>query len=351
LPTVLVVDDSSFMRRIIGDAIQRSARFRVAGTAADGLDAIGQVRLLAPDLITMDIEMPRLDGLGAVGRIMNECPRPVVIVSAYGRPGTDAAVRALELGAVEVVPKPSVGDAQGLTVMAAVLIRALDAARTAVVGRSRLAAPASSGTDKVPARAGVRARAVQVVAIAASTGGPRALATVVPQLPMGLGCAILVVQHMPRGFTKSLAQRLNDLSAMRVVEADDEMPILDDEVLVAPGDYHMGVTTEGAVHIRLSQEPPMWGVRPAADRLFRSVAMRFGRRSVGVVLTGMGRDGAEGLRAIRSAGGRGIAQDEGTSVVFGMPKAAAQAGGADEVVPLPWVASAIERALRRGVGC
>jgi len=335
---------------MICDAISKSGRFCLAGTAVDGLDAIDKVRLLAPDLITMDIEMPRLDGLGAVGRIMSERPTPVVIVSAHGSPGADASVRALELGAVEVVPKPASGDDEGLTVMVAVLIRALEAASAAVVERSRSPLPKPRRPVGPDSASTTELGALRAVAIAASTGGPRALATVVPQLPLGLQCSVLVVQHMPRGFTRSLAQRLDDISPVRVSEAEDGEPVLADEVLVAPGDYHMEVTTEGPTRIRLSRGAPLWGVRPAADYLFNSVAARFGRDSVGVVLTGMGRDGAEGLRAIHSAGGRGIAQDEGTSVVYGMPKAAAQSGGVDEIVPLSHVALTIDRVLREGAG-
>ncbi len=338
------------MRRILADAITESDSFRLAGTARDGVDAIEKVNRLDPDLITMDIEMPRLGGLDTIQRIMKESPRPIVVVSAHAGLGTAAAITALEVGAVEVVAKPSGRDAAGLAVMVASMMAALTAAAAAVIERTL---PISGGGEilHAQARSGRRPRLARAaVAIAASTGGPRALTQLVPALPGGLGLATLLVQHMPAGFTKSLAQRLDELSCSTVVEAEDGMELLADTVYVAPGDHHMRVAGPDGLLIRLDRDRPVWGVRPAADPLFYSVAARFGARAVGVVLTGMGRDGAAGLKAIRAAGGRGVVQDKDTSVVFGMPKAAIDAGGADAVEPLSRLASVITRFVSSEAG-
>jgi two-component system chemotaxis response regulator CheB len=339
---VLVVDDSAFMRKLVSELVDDSGEFRVVGTARNGLDALKQIHALDPDIVTLDVEMPELDGLQALGYIMSETPRPVVMLSAAaaGR-GDELTIRALELGAVDFVRKPSGPISLDLATVRERLLEALRAASLVnldgvrVLARPRLNGPAAA---RRPDAGG----AAHVVAIAASTGGPRALAEVIPQLPRDLGAAVLVVQHMPKGFTRSLAQRLNLMSGLPVSEASDGERVEVNHVYLAPGGSHMTLRLAGGTPtVALDGRPPIWGVRPSADPLFRSVAEHVGADAGGVVLTGMGRDGAAGLRAIRDAGGFAVVQDRETSIIYGMPQAALAAAGADRVAPLGDVAGVV----------
>jgi len=340
-PRVVVVDDSAFMRKLITEMVESSDEFSVVGTAVNGEECLREIREQDPDIVTLDIEMPVMDGLEALALIMKRSPRPVVMLSAAGSAkGTDMTIRALELGAVEFVRKPSGPVSIDLVTVREQLITALRAA--AVINISGLRAVSRKTPPQRPAAppsgaalAGCR----QVVAIACSTGGPRALAEIIPQLPPDLGIAVLVVQHMPKDFTRSLAQRLDLTSPMPVAEAVDNEQVGANRVYLAPGGVHMVVanTASGPI-IRLDSGVPVWGVRPAADPLFKSVADVFGRDAIGVILTGMGRDGAEGLRLIRGAGGVGVVQDEPSSLIYGMPHAALAAAGADYIVPVTQVA-------------
>ena len=340
--SVLVVDDSAFMRRLITQIVDSSLRFQVIGTARNGLDALRKIHALEPDIVTLDVEMPELDGLQTLGYIMSETPRPVVMLSAAQTDGgVDLTLRCLEIGAVDFVKKPSGPISLDLESVSERLLSALDAATEVNLrGVQLLARPRLRDT---PHLRRTPYSASWAVAIAASTGGPRALAEVIPNLPADLDAAVLVVQHMPAGFTRNLASRLDSMSQLRVSEAVDGEPVVMNHVYLAPGGFHMRVEPgqTGPHRVALDTSPSVWGVRPAADPLFNTVARQFGRQSVGVVLTGMGRDGSEGLLAIRNAGGSAIVQDRGTSTIYGMPHAALELAGADRVAPLADVASAI----------
>ncbi|HUF12773.1 MAG TPA: chemotaxis-specific protein-glutamate methyltransferase CheB [Longimicrobiales bacterium] len=346
---VLVVDDSVLFREMLVDIIESTDEFSVCGQAGTGFEAIRLLHQLDPELITLDLEMPELGGLDTLGYIMSELPRPVVILSAHSAAGAPQTLRALEYGAVDFVLKPTGMPAEPAPDMRARLLDALRAARQAKVANLPLRMPGRTrGAPPLPRP--VRPPSAQaqaaVVVIAASTGGPRALVDVVPRLPHGLNAAICVVQHMPPNFTASLAERLDEMSVLPVAEARDGEAVRPERVYVAPGGLHMQCVRgpEGVV-FDLRKEPALHGVRPAADRTFMSVAGHFGPRSLGVVLTGMGRDGAEGLRMIREVGGWTAAQDEATSVIYGMPRVAARY--ADRILPLEGIADAIVERLAR----
>lgn len=337
---MLVVDDSALMRALIVDLIRSSGEFRVAAEAATGYEAIRQVHEVDPDLITLDLEMPDLGGLDTLGYIMSEAPRPVIILSAHAGVGAENTMRALDYGAVDFVPKP-VGDER--QIVEQLRVRLLDALRAAAVARLSnlpLRLPERIARRVAERRAVETGRAAAAVAIAASTGGPRALADLIPRFPASFPAAVFVVQHMPAGFTRSFAARLDASSSIPVEEAESGTAVQAGRVYLAPGGLHLRVQrVDGRPVLVTDDSEPVWGVRPAADPLFTSVASHFGPRSVGVVLTGMGRDGAEGLRAIRAVGGATIAQDAETSVVFGMPRAAAPF--AQDVLPLDKIADRV----------
>ena len=344
--TVLVVDDSAFMRKLIAELVESSGPFRVIGTAGDGVEALQKVRSLKPQIVTLDIEMPRLNGLQALEQIMAEMPRPVVMLSAAGSDlGNEMTLRALERGALEFVRKPSGPVSIDLSRVRDQLRSALEAAR-AVNMQSVAATPPAVSTPAAVAEAPSPDAATRVVAIASSTGGPRALAEIIPRLPADLGAAVIVVQHMPREFTRLLSSRLDSMSPLWVGEAISGKTLRENRVYVAPGGQHMRLNgSRGSATIQLDNTPPMWGVRPAADPLFFSVAEAFGSAAIGIVLTGMGRDGAEGLKRIRDAGGTGIVQDRDSSIIYGMPQAALAAAGADRVVTVEEMASTITELL------
>ncbi|HEX6694589.1 MAG TPA: chemotaxis-specific protein-glutamate methyltransferase CheB [Longimicrobiales bacterium] len=341
-----MVDDSELMRTLLVDIIDALDDFQVVAEASTGFQAIRLLHEKEPDIVTLDIEMPDLGGLETLAYIMSESPRPVVIVSSHTKALAD--LQAVDYGAVEVVSKPTGTPDQQRLALRQRLVPAMRAAALARVGnlavRFSLTAARAARERSQPQREDAVPCAV---AIAASTGGPRALAELIPQLPGDLAAAVLVVQHMPPLFTHSLAQRLNELSALAVSEAVDGEPLRNGRVYIAPGGRHLrlersieagGERSTGFV-IRLTDSDPVWGVRPAADILFTSVAQNFGPASIGIVLTGMGRDGAEGMRVIREVGGWTAVQDEDSSVIASMPKAAQPY--AQQVLPLSRIAQAI----------
>lgn len=322
------------MRRLITEIVESRPEFLVVGTARDGSEALARVRALRPDIVTLDIEMPGVDGLTALKNIMSEMPRPVVMLSAAGtEAGNSLTIRALELGAVEFVRKPSGPVSIDLVTVRSELLHALTAASIVRVANGAAAAPPQLAEEKIPRETHQASPAGAIVVIAASTGGPKALSEVVANIPETLSAAVLIVQHMPADFLNSFARRLSQIGTMPVTVARHAEPIVSGRVYLAPGDQHMRVGFRGDFPVlELETGPMVCGVRSSADPLFTSAAQWFGHNVVGVVLTGMGHDGAEGLRAIRAAGGGAIVQDQASSIIYGMPRSALAAAGADRVV-------------------
>ena len=326
---VLVVDDSTVMRQLIGAALSADPELEVVGEAGDPIQAREAIKLLNPDVITLDVEMPNMNGIDFLERIMRLRPMPVVMVSTLTARGTDATLAALELGAVDCIEKPRGSDAEGFRQIAE---KVKMAAKARV--RQRIKREEPQATDDFTPND-------KIVAIGSSTGGVEALLTMIERLPAN--CAPTVItQHMPASFTKSFAERLNRASAATVSEARDGDPLVPGRVYVAPGgDFHLEV--EGTRHLRckVTRGDPVSGHCPSVDVLFNSVARCAKDRSVGVILTGMGRDGANGLLAIRQAGGRTLGQDEATCVVYGMPRAAHELGAVERQLPLERLGPAV----------
>ncbi len=327
---VLVCDDSPLLRRVLTQMLTEGG-LQVVGEARDGIELVDRVAELRPDVVTLDVEMPRRDGLAGLRELMRVHPVPVVMVSSLTGSGTAATIAALEAGAVDAVCKPALRlTASAWGPVRDELVRAVTAAAGARV-RTLAAAPR-------PARPGAalvrRAAAIggPLVVIASSTGGPRALAALLPRLPSPLGAGVLVVQHMPAGFTASLAQRLDEASALTVREARPDDTIAPDTVLIARAGSHLQITGPGRVG--LSDAPPVGALRPRADITIVDAARHYGRRVLAVVITGMGQDGLAGCRAVRAAGGRVLAEHSSSAVVWGMPGAVVEAGLADAVLPL-----------------
>jgi len=337
---VLIVDDSRFVRQAVARMLN-TEDIEVVGQAADGKQGIEKARELQPDVVTLDVQMPRMGGLETLERLMEEAPLPVLLLSSLTSEGAEVTLRGLELGALDFVDKSTAKGQMNLLSLA----EELRAKIRALAGSPRRPRPSGPPTD-IPVAFPRPATRALVVAIGTSTGGPTALQAVIPRLPKDFGAAVVVVQHIPVGFTRYLADRLAQRSALPVEEARDRDKVRPGRVLIAPGGVHMKLVQRGdAVEVRLDEEPRSSLHRPSADVLMASVAEVFGSRSVGVVLTGMGTDGAVGLGAIRKAGGRTLVESEETCVIYGMPKAAIDAGVVDRAVPLPEIADAIVSAV------
>lgn len=399
---VLIADDSAFMRKVLSDLFASQPDFEVAGVARNGQETVEKVKELSPDLLTLDVNMPVMDGLHALEIIMRENPIPVVMLSSLTQRGTEQTVRALALGAVDFISKAggSISSIDGIA--NEILDKCRAAARAHVIKNTPVVSPklqpqgppvmkrialpqrqAYKPPESSPKRDGpavginpyganvkrnnplltrnanppippnkpsavpmkdMGRGADKLVVIGTSTGGPQALQNVVTRLPGNLPCGVVIVQHMPAGFTKALAERLDSISAISVKEAEDGDKIEAGKVYIAPGNYHLRI--KNGTHIVLGQDPPVGNHRPAVNVMFSSVA-QLGRKLVAVIMTGMGCDGCEGMKEIKAAGGYSIAQDEPTCVVYGMPKAVVDAGLADEVRPVQNIAQAIVEAVKR----
>jgi two-component system chemotaxis response regulator CheB len=343
---ILIVDDSAIVRRILTEALSGESDIEVVGTAPDPYVARDKILALRPDVLTLDIEMPRMDGLTFLKKLMHFHPLPAIIISSLAQPSCLAAIQALEFGAVEVLAKPggpySVGElrhnlAQKVRAAAAARIRRPES--VSVACKTESSQPALLAAPALPPGT--------VLAIGASTGGTEAIATVLSRLPQGCP-GIVITQHIPAQFSRAFAKRLNDLCAMDVKEAEDGDTLRAGLALIAPGDFHMLLRHRGGrYYVSVKTGPRVCYQRPSVDVLFSSVADAARADAVGVLLTGMGNDGAQGLLKMRQAGARTIAQNEATCVVYGMPREAVVLGAADQVLPLPAIAEAMLAARSR----
>lgn len=337
---VLIIDDSAMIRKVFEQELSKDPEIEVVGTAPDPIVGRDKIVYLKPDVITLDIEMPRMDGLTFLGKLMKHYPIPVVVVSSLAKKGGDVALKAMELGAVEVLSKP--GSAYSVGDMSEQLIEKVKAASKVKVFKKEESTVSYSTSNVKSDVASIAVKTTnKIIAIGASTGGTDALREVITRLPANCP-PVVVVQHMPQNFTKAFADRLNDMSQVHVKEATDGEYLATGKVLIAPGNQHMEIRRSGInYYVTLFDGPMMFHQRPAVEILFNSVAKYAGQNSVGAILTGMGKDGAQGLLNMRNAGANTIAQDEKTCIVFGMPKEAIELGAAQVIKPLPQIAQTI----------
>jgi two-component system chemotaxis response regulator CheB len=343
---VLVVDDSALMRKLIPQILERDSSIEVIGTAMDGSFGLKKIEELRPDVVTLDLDMPRMDGMETLRQITRNHRLPVIIVSAHSTQGASATFKALSLGAFDFVPKPRDAAQAHMEEIAQQLVEKIKLAAQTGVPTQNATLPDDFVVRKPLHR--TKEAPSKIVGIGISTGGPNALQFMLSQLPGDFGGAIVVVQHMPEGFTEMFARRLDQCCAIDVKEARSGDMLIAGRALICPGNRHMRVRKMPLGEmVVLSDDDKVNGHRPSVDVLFRSVAGEFGPKSIGVLMTGMGEDGAEGLGQIKSCGGLTIAQDEESCVVFGMPKAAIERGYAMRTVPLQALANLLLRQCAR----
>jgi two-component system, chemotaxis family, protein-glutamate methylesterase/glutaminase len=359
---VLIVDDSAFMRKVLQGIIAADPQLEVCGEARDGRDAVTQNEVLKPDVITMDINMPHMDGLQATEIIMSSNPRPILVVSSESREGAEVTLKALELGAIDFVAKPSGGVDLDMNSVKEELCRKLKvAAKVRVVRtatRSKVQQEIASSAPRVEPAAKVEQNRKEngasggaapfrgsgkfpLVVVAASTGGPATLMKLVPDFPKDFSGAVILVQHMPGSFTAQFSQQLAEISRIRVKEAEAGEIIAPGQLYICPGAYHMRISPTGRVS--LDDGPRIGGYRPCADLTMESAADYFGPMTIAVVMTGMGNDGSKGVQMVKSLGGHVIAQDEQSAVIFGMPQEAIKTGAVDQTLPVESIYNAIEK--------
>jgi two-component system chemotaxis response regulator CheB len=352
---VVVVDDSALVRSLLAEIINRQSDMECVGAAADPLVAREMIRNLNPDVITLDVEMPRMDGIDFLGKLMRLRPMPVVMVSTLTERGADVTMRALELGAVDFVAKPKIGVADGLRQLADDITDKVRVATRAQLRRpSASAAPSAAPGHATSAAAPIaqlgRLSTEKIVFIGASTGGTEATKEVLTTLPPDCP-AVMITQHMPAGFTRSYAARLDGLCRIRVAEARDGERVLPGHAYIAPGGLHLSVERSGANYIaRVQDGEPVNRHKPSVEVLFKSAARIVGQNALGIMLTGMGADGAKAMKEMRDAGSYNLVQDEASCVVFGMPREAINAGAAHEVLPLGQISTKLIERLRSTSG-
>ena len=346
---VLVVDDSALMRQLLTDFLASDPEIEVVGTAADPFIAREKIKSLNPDVLTLDVEMPRMDGLTFLENLMRLRPMPVIMVSSLTEKGAEVTLQALELGAIDFVTKPKIDIANSFADYAADLVTKLKAAAKVKTWSRRSAAapaggaPAAASAAPAPVMPSLRhlKTTEKIIAIGASTGGTEAIKVVLETMPADAP-AVLITQHIPAAFSGPFAERMNKHSAMSVCEAKDGQLVIPGHAYIAPGDWHLQLVRDGARYVcRLSNAPPENRHRPSVDVMFKSIAQYAGANAVAAILTGMGDDGARGMLAMQEAGARTVAQDEATSVVWGMPGSAVKMGAAQKVVPLNEVAATL----------